>query len=183
MKMIEFDEIKSNEFFWLYFLSTAFPLAINTKEDIDLSDFIYENYGCNPSASEWIDSFVQYTDGIMEENDGYVDNPTSVVLWIENQEYIVQYHPGDTLYLQNGRIIASTGSHYDIHKFDFQLFQSITERIDDFQKAILILPIISVKKSEEKVAKELIYKLILKLPIKSEHRNKIVDMIIEGVKV
>lgn len=183
MRFVEFDEIKSNEFFWLYFFSTAFPLAIDTKEDVCLSDFIYENYDCVSAASEWVDSFVQYTDGVMEENDGYTDNPTSVVLSVENEEYIVQYHPGDTLYLQNGRTIASTGPHYDIHKLDFQLFQSITEKIDDFQKTLLILPIVSIKKSEEKVAKELIYKLILKLPVKSDHHNKIVDMIIEGLKV
>lgn len=182
MKVVEFNDIKNNEFFWLYFLSTSFPLAIDIKEDIDLSDFIYENYDCVSATSEWIDSFVQYTDGIMEENDGYADNPTSIVLSVENEEYIVQYHPGDTLYLQNGRTIASTGPHYDIHKLDYQLFQSITERIDDFQKAILILPIVSIKSSEEKVAKELISQLIQKLPVKSTHHNKIVEMIIEGLK-
>ncbi len=183
MKVVEFDEIKNNEFFWLYFLSTAFPLAIDIKEDITLSNFIYENYDCVSTASDWVDSFVQYTDSIMKENDGYVDNPTSIVLSVENEEYIVQYHPGDTLYLHNGKTIASTGPHYDIHKLDFQLFQSITDKIDDSQKTILILPIVSINESEEKEAKELIYKLILKLPVKSNHCDKIVNMIIEGLKV
>lgn len=183
MKIVSFDEIKGNEYFWLYFLSTAFPLAIDTEEDIGLSDFIYENYDCVSSASDWVDSFVQYTDGIMEENDGYADDPTSVVISAGNEEYIIQYHPGDTLYLYNGKVIASTGPHYDINKLDFQLFRSITEKIDDFQKAILLLPIVSVKESEEKSAKELINKFILKLPINPEHHDKIIDMIIEGIKI
>lgn len=183
MKIIEFDEIKNNKYFWLYFLSTAFPLAIDTKEDIGLSDFIYENYDCVSEASDWVDTFVQYNDSIMEENDGYADNPTSIVISLDDEEYIIQYHPGDTLYLQNGSIIASTGPHFDIHKIGFQLFQSITEKIYDLQKAILILPIVYVKKSEEKSAKELIHKMIQNLPVNHEHQNKIIDMIIEGIEV
>lgn len=183
MKIVDFNEIKDNECFWLYFFSTAFPLALDADEDISLSEFIYENYDCISEASEWVDSFVQYTDGIMEENGGYAENPTSVVLKAENDEFVIQYHPGDTLYFQNGDAIGSTGPHYDIHKLDFQMFQSVTEKTDDFQKAILILPIVSVRKSEARAAKELISELIMKLPVRPEHRTKIIGMILEGITV
>lgn len=183
MKIVEFDEIRSNAYFWLYFLATAFPLAMDTEEDTDLSDFIYEYYEQTSDASEWIDAFVQYTDGIMEENDGYADDPTSVVLAVENEEYIIQYHPGDTVYLRNRETFASTGPHYDIHKLDFQQFQAITKTIDDFQKAVLLLPVVYIKESEVQEAEALICQLLLKMPVRPEHRSRITDMIIEGIKI
>ena len=183
MKIIKFEDIKDNNYFWLYYLSTSFPLAIDAKEDVSLSEYIYENYDCVTSASEWVNSFVQYTDNIIEENDGYVENPTSIIFSVDNEEYTIQYHPGDTLYLYNGSLIASTGPHYDIHKISFQLLQSITNKIDDVQKALLILPIVYINQFEEEKSKNLIHKLIVELPINSEHYDKITDMIVEGLKV
>ena len=177
MKIIAFEEIKNNPFFWLYFLSTGFPLAVDAEEDIDLSDFMMENYACDTAESEWLHSFLQCTDNILNENDGYIDNPTSMII----DEYTIQYHPGDTLYLHKGKIIASTGAHYDIHQLDFPHFQAITEKLDDFQKALLLLPIVFIKPSEQNSAEELIRKLLLNLPVKPEHHHKITDMILEGI--
>jgi len=183
IKMVAFDEIRDNEYFWLYFLSTAFPLAMDVAEDINLNEFIDNNYDCETDASEWVDSFVQYTEEVMDDGDGYVDEPNAISVSVENEEYIIEYHPGDTLYFQNGKLIASTGPEYEVHVITFEHFRHLTEKIDDFFKAILILPLVYVEQSEEAAAKELVNKLIEELPIYSWHRSLIADMIIEGLKV
>ena len=181
MKIIEFDEIQNNIHFWLYFLSVTFPLAVNPQNDTDLSDFISENYDCN-SASEWVNSFLFPDENPYDDNDGYSDNPVTVAVKADNQEYTVQFHQGDTLFLLNEKLIASTGSHYDIHKISFQNFIHLTEKIQNPKKSLLILPIAYINECDVKSAEKFVSGLISELNINLPHINIISEMIIEGLK-
>ena len=49
---------------------------------------------------DWIDNLTSYYDGVFDENDGYVDTPKAVVIKLSNgDEFCVEFHPGDTIYL------------------------------------------------------------------------------------
>ncbi|MBR1555625.1 MAG: immunity protein 19, partial [Oscillospiraceae bacterium] len=174
-------EIENNPDFWLYFLSVSFPLAYDETEDIALADFIYENYVCESDASEWVSEFVQYSENIMQTNDGYAENPTSVRITANQDEYIIQYHAGDTLYFKNQKEIASTGAHYDIHKIAFEDFIKINRECGLI--SALLLPIVWLDESEINDADALIQIFLDKIPVKEEHRSQITDMIIEGLKL
>ena len=181
VKFINFKEIENNPDFWLYFLSVSFPLAYDETEDIALADFIYENYICGSDASEWVSEFVQYSEHIMQMNDGYAENPTSVMITANQEEYIIQYHPGDTLYFKNQKEIASTGAHYDIHKIAFEDFIKINQECGFI--SILLLPIVRLDESEIPDADALIQAFLAKMPVREEHRIQLSDMIIEGLKL
>lgn len=179
MKIVEFKEIESSSYFWLYFLSTAFPLAYDETKDIGLTEFIYENYDLD-AAGAWIDEFVQYHESIMQDNDGYTENPTAIVIAKDRDTYTVQYHPGDTLYFKGDDVIASTGAHYDIHKITFKDFVTINKSCGFI--SVLLLPIVCINETEINDAYFLIQTFLEKLPVKKKHRRQIINMIIEGLK-
>lgn len=179
MKVIDFKEIENCSYFWLYFLSTAFPLAYDEKEDINLAEFIYENYDLE-IANEWIDEFVQYNEDIMQENDGYSENPTAIVIETNGDKYTVQYHPGDTLYFKEDEEISSTGAHYDIHKITFSNFATIKQNCGFI--SVLLLPIVYINETEVDEAFSMIQTFLEKMPVNEEHRNQITNMIIEGIR-
>lgn len=179
MKIVDFKEIKSCSYFWLYFLSTAFPLAYDDEGDIDLAEFIYENYDLE-IANEWIDEFVQYRENIMQESDGYSEEPTAIVIDTNGDKYTVQYHPGDTLYFKGDKKIASTGAHYDIHTITYGDFVAINQKCGFI--SVLLLPIVYINEAEENDAFSMIKTFLQKLPVNVEHRSQITNMIIEGIR-
>lgn len=179
MKIVEFKEIESSSYFWLYFLSTAFPLAYDETEDINLAEFICENYDLD-AAGKWVNKFVQYNESIMQYNDGYAENPTAVVIAQNKDIYTIQYHPGDTLYFKGIDEIASTGANYDIHKITFEDFVNINKSCGFI--SVLLLPIVFINESEINDAYSLIQAFLEKMPVKKKHRSKITNMIIEGLR-
>lgn len=114
--MYSTDEIINNKSFWSYFLSVNFPNAYDETTDTDISELLdeYDN--------KWIHEFTQYSEEIFDENDGYVDNPNTIELNLNGHDFMIEFHPGDTVYFIDGQQTGCTGAHFIIKKIDFQLF-------------------------------------------------------------
>ena len=66
--MLSLHEIDfSNRDFWVGFMATSFPTALEEEMDMSLTDLMIENGMCNRS---WWDNFTKYYDGVLDESDG-----------------------------------------------------------------------------------------------------------------
>ena len=102
--MISLHEIDfSNRDFWVSFMATSFPTALEEETDMSLTELMTENEVCNTS---WWDSFTKYYDGLLEKSDGYVDNPETLICELApTQTLKIEFHPGDTIYFINDKQI------------------------------------------------------------------------------
>jgi hypothetical protein len=180
MKIISFYEIRHNRYFWLYFLSVCFPLDMDENQEIPLCDYIYENFDCGGEADAWVNKFVQFSEEIMEKHDGYAENPTAVQFSIGDGTFTVQFHPGDTVFYHNDKVVGSTGGHYRIHNLSFAGFQNFAARLSDSNLAILMLPLIYVTEQESDAARAVIETLLIQTALPEQERKRIADMILRG---
>ena len=91
--MISLYEIDfSNLNFWTGFIATSFPTALEEETDMSLTELMTENGMCDTS---WWDNFTKYYDGVLEESDGYVDKPETVICeLVPTQILKIEFHPG-----------------------------------------------------------------------------------------
>ena len=75
--MILLQEIDfSNRDFWVGYMATSFPTAWEEETDMSLTELMIENGMCDTG---WWDNFTKYYDGVLEESDGYVDEPETLI--------------------------------------------------------------------------------------------------------
>ena len=181
MKIVPFDEIRHNRYFWLYFLSVCFPLAMDEEENIALADYIYENYDCTHEAAEWTDKFVLFSEEIMQERGGYAENPTAVQFRIDSEVFTVQFHPGNTVFFRGTKMVGSTGGNYQVHKLIFEGFRFYAAQLADPGIAVLLLPLVAVSEEQTDAARELIGRLLADAPFPQEERDVFAEMILTGL--
>ncbi|MCM1507217.1 MAG: Imm19 family immunity protein [Ruminococcus flavefaciens] len=177
--MYSANEIMNNTSFWYYFLSVNFPNAYDETTDTDISEIIEEYSPDN----DWIDEFVQYSDEIFNQNDGYVDNPNTIELNLNGHDFKIEFHAGDTVYFLDGQQIGCTGGHFILGKIDFQLFSELTHGIADKRIFLLVMPMVSLKDTDIPNARNIIRSALGLLKLKKEHINKITDMITDGLSI
>ncbi|MDE7294818.1 MAG: immunity protein 19, partial [Oscillospiraceae bacterium] len=178
----DIEAIIGNNSFWLYFISTSFPNALDEEEDISLSDFIYENYDFS-SAEEWVDDFVQFSEDVLDENGGYVDDPNSIELsnLKNNYNFRIEFHPYSTLFIFNDKEIGAIEGHYKIRTLSWEDFNSFINGCPDPRIPLLMLPVLALEEAMIPKAKEIITAGLNLLEFKKEHINKIADMIANGL--
>ena len=181
MKIVSFDELRHNRYFWLYFLSVCFPLAMDEEENMPLSDYICEQYDCTGEAAVWVDRFVQFSEEIMQKNGGYADNPTAVQFPLGNDIFTVQFHPGDTVFFMNNNQVCSTGGDYQVHRLNFAGLNYYAALPEVSGKAVLLLPMVYVTEEEKPAALVLIRRLLADAPFSPAERETIADMILTGL--
>lgn len=184
MKIFDIKHIINNRRFWVYFLSVAFPLAFD-EEDDHLQELICERYDVAEDSEnmKWYRNFVQYYDNVFDENDGYIDDPTSVVITAEKDRYIIQFHPGDILYFLNGKQIGCTGPHYKVHQISLPALTKAFEAADEPASTALLLPMLFIRDSEISAAKELLGKMLKAVPLERELLDTAISLIINGAKL
>ncbi len=171
-----FDELGKS--FWLYFISTQFPNASDETSDTGLDEFISENYELD---YEWIDSFTQYYDGVIDENDGYVDNPNYISLVLNNHDFKIEFHAGDTLYFLDGIQIGCTGPHFILRTLSFSDFTELTESIGDARLILLVTPMLALEKQNVSYISKIIKSGLAMLNFDKEHIETMSEMIISGL--
>lgn len=173
-------EIIDNNSFWIYFLCTNFPNAFDDDSDTGLNDFIYDEYEYD---DDFINEFTQYSEDIFYTNDGYVDNPNTIEIPLENHIFKIEFHAGDTVYFLDNNEIGCTGSHFVLRKISVQTFNSIIDGVQDTRIPLLILPMLALNDNEQDIANigKIIQAGLNCINIKKEHINKITDMIISGL--
>lgn len=176
MTKIEFETIRNNKYFWLYYISTAFPCAYDEDTEISISEFIYENYDTH-DAQEWSNNFVQYID----ENTEYIDNPNIIELSLNGNNFKAEFQPFETVYYLNGKEIGNTGGHFKLRTLSWKKFNDMTADTSDMLIPLIILPMLALEETEIPKVRKIIHDGISLLDFRSEHIEKITDMIISGL--
>ncbi len=153
--MLTVNDLKfSNQKFWTSFFAASFPTSLDEETDMSLSELIEEN--C-PTDIEWWKKFTKYYDGVMDESDGYIDNPETVVCNLtDTQKLKIEFHPGDTVYYVNDKQIACTGGEYNIQTLQFTDLLKYAKEINDNRIFFLLLPLTVIKKQDAGNAAEII---------------------------
>ena len=69
--------------FWLNYFCTSYPNSYNESTGFTVQDIIGENTTIDIS---WWDNFTGYYNGILDDSDGYLENPTSFIAPIERNK-------------------------------------------------------------------------------------------------
>lgn len=97
---MDFHAVSGNFYFWLYFLSTSFPESLDSETDQTLAEFLAAHYDCE-AAQEWADDFVQ-SEADNVNDDGYVENPSTLEVLLKDIKLTIAFHPGDTIFYLDG---------------------------------------------------------------------------------
>lgn len=79
--VVDIEKIKCKKDFFVWFIMNCFPKGIDEENDMSMYEVI-ENYSFD---TNWVNKLTNYYDGVFEENDGYVDNPNSLIAHLNNQ--------------------------------------------------------------------------------------------------
>ena len=144
-KIVDYETIRYEDNFWIMFFMGNFPLSCYNDAEGTLSELIYDRYGYN---RQWIHEFNGYYDGIFDECDGYLDDPTTLKLELSTGEKLyIEFHPGDTIFFIDDDEIGCTGPHYFIHKINWSKFISYTNSLSS-DKKMLLLPMVVIGDDE-----------------------------------
>ena len=101
-----------NTRFWAYFLSTSYPCGLLERTDETMYDLVQQVL---PVDTQWSDTFTKSYDGVFEDSDGYLNDPTTLVASLEGDDVLeIEFHPGDTIFYINGEEIGCTGPHWKL---------------------------------------------------------------------
>lgn len=179
MKMLTLDDLNfSNKKFQPGFIATSFPTAFDEEADSSLGEIIEENHLADCS---WWDDFTGYYEGILEETDGYLENPQTFVYDLTPSKSLkIEFHPGDTVYFINDQKIACTGPHYEIQIFplaDLLEYVKFETRQEIF---LLLLPLVSIKEEDAARAVEIVQNILREF-LPPSFREQIANCIIYGL--
>ena len=170
-KFVNYETIRHEDDFWLMFLMGNFPISHYNDAVGSLGDFIYDRYGYN---KQWIHEFTGYYDGIFDECDGYLDDPTALEIELSTGEKLyIEFHPGDTIFFINDKEIGCTGPHYLIHKIDWSQFISYTNSLSN-DKKMLLLPMLSIRNEESADLRRIIIDGLRKIQVIKESDYEII---------
>ncbi len=174
--MILLHEIDfSNRDFWMGFMATSFPTALEEETDMSLTQLITGNGMCD---TRWWDNFTKYYDGVLEKSDGYVDDPETLIYELAPAQTLkIEFHPGDTVYFINDKQIACTGGHYNIQVIPFK---ELLNPIIDKQMFLLLLPLAFINNSNKDEATKIISNVLRE--IFDQHlSSRYADCIVNGL--
>lgn len=152
----------SNREFWTGFFITSFPTALDEEKDLSLSEMIIEQ--TETADINWWHKFTRYYDGVLNEADGYVDDPEMVTYNLTPAQTLkIEFHPGDTLYFVNDKQIACTGGEYAIHIFPFTDLVNFVKEIHDYRIFCLLLPLTVIRNQDADNAVEIISNVLTEI--------------------
>lgn len=171
-KLVNYETIRNEKDFWLILLMGHFPHSHYNDDEDDLNYFISDNYGYN---GQWWDDFSGYYDGIFDECDGYLDDPTTLELELSSGEKLyIEFHPGDTIYFIDNDEIGCIGPHYVIHKIDWSQFISYTSSWSS-DKKMLLLPMLAIRDGEREALRQVIVEGLRLIKIIKEADYEIIE--------
>ena len=138
------------------------------------------------SITAWVNEFTGYYDGVMDENDGCLDNPNFFKTEIRKDlTFKIEFHPGDTLYFINDINIGSTGPHWMLYCFKWcELLKLINGSNNEELLFWLLLPMVGITPNDEinEINKVILDKIrVFPKLFSSEHVHDFIDTIIAGV--
>lgn len=146
MKKVCIKDI-DNPHFWVNYFGCSYPNAYDEEEEVSASELMQEIL--TEESGRWWEQFTGYYDGILEENDGYLDEPTTLeVMLAQDKRMKIEFHPGDTLYYINGEKIGSTGPHWEVQTVPYEEVRQLLALENGCQFYLLLLPLAVIKPEE-----------------------------------
>lgn len=179
LSLIDLNEDKLT--FWAFFFAKCYPNGYYEKEDIELSEFIRSKYNLSLNL---VDEFTKYRDGVLDEEDGYVENPRKLSVRLKDDNLLeIEFHPGGTVFYLNEENIGCTGPHFYIHKISLTKLKELVLDTDFVEeKFFLLLPMVFVEENEIEEMTSIISQYLVKLPFKAEDHEIITMCIINDIK-
>ncbi|MCH5345238.1 MAG: immunity protein 19 [Acetatifactor sp.] len=171
-KLLNYERIRYESDFWIMFLLGYFPISRYNEAEGTLNEFICDRYGYN---KHWIHEFKGYYDGIFNENDGYLEDPTTLELELSTGEKLyIEFHPGDTIFFIDNAEIGCIGPHYFIHKIDWPQFISYTNSLSSDQK-LLLLPMLAIGDEEREDLRQIIVEGLRMIEVIKESDYEVIE--------
>lgn len=137
--------------FWINYFGSCYPNSYDEEEDICASDLMQELY--TEEAESWWDTFTGYYDGVLDESDGYLDEPTTLETVLpEGKTLKIEFHPGDTLYFINDKQVGSTGPHWKLQTIPYRDVEHLLSLENGRQLYLLLLPLAFIDSGENAIA-------------------------------
>ncbi|MBE6752777.1 MAG: hypothetical protein E7559_00235 [Ruminococcaceae bacterium] len=147
--------------FWAGFTASAFPTALDEETDMTAAEILSET---DLADMGWWDEFTGYYDGVMDDADGYVDDPNCFECALtDTQTLKIEFHPGDIVYFAGGNQIGCTGGEYDIQKFPYSQLRDYSSAQQDELLYLLLLPLAVIEESEAEDAKAVTTAILRKI--------------------
>lgn len=164
-KQVDIKELGfNNKNFWISFFSVSYPNAVDEETDFTLYDILDNEDLSNKEVMDWWEDFTGYYEGVLEETDGYLEEPTTLEFLIDETENLkIEFHPGDIIYYINNKKIGSTGPHFELQAMSYQRIEQIS--IGEYGKELylLLLPIAKLEKNDIFSAEDKIRQLLSRL--------------------
>lgn len=103
----------------------------------------------------WWERFTGYYDGVLDESDGYLENPTTLEVPLAKDRVLkIEFHPGDILYFINDKLIGSTGSHWKLQTVPYEEMKRLLALENGQQLFLLLLPLAVIKQEDAVSARQ-----------------------------
>lgn len=145
--------------FWINYFGCCYPDGYDESNDISVSELMEELY--TEEVGNWWEQFTGYYEGVLDESDGYLDNPTTLEEELSEDEILkIEFHPGDILYFINDKQIGSTGPHCELQTIPYEKVEQLLSLKKGRQLFLLLLPLAFIEEEEiqsvrEKIAEQM----------------------------
>lgn len=155
MGTIRIEDI-DNLSFWTNYFGCSYPNSYDEEEDASVSELMDELY--TEEIGRWWEKFTGYYDGVLDESDGYLDDPTTLEVTLTQDKILkIEFHPGDILYFVNEEQIGSTGPHWELQTVPYEEVKQLLALENGRQLFLLMLPLANVEQEEVTAAREEIW--------------------------
>lgn len=125
--------------FWINYFGCSYPNSYDESNDISVSELMEELY--TEEVGKWWEQFTGYYEGVFDESDGYLDNPTTLEELLPDKNLKIEFHPGDILYFINDEQIGSTGPHWELRTIAYKEVEKLLSLKNGRQLFLLLLPL------------------------------------------
>lgn len=160
-KIVEHETLFRSPEFWNFYIYQSCGEIGETFEPEIIEDIFKVE---KKSYEDWWKSFTGYYEGIFEETDGDVENPSTICIRFKNNiSLAIEFHAGDTYYsledksLGEFTFLGNTGPHWSLPMLRWKEAsklaeaakpQSVLEEIQSFI-ILLLLPCIWITKDDD----------------------------------
>ena len=139
--------------FWISYFGCCYPSGYDESNDISVSELMEEL--CTEEVGNWWEQFIGYYEGVLDESDGYLDNPTTLEEELLPDKILkIEFHPGDILYFINDEQIGSTGPHYELRTIAYKEVEKLLPLKNGRQLFLLLLPLAFIDEEDIKPVRE-----------------------------
>jgi len=149
-KQIDIKELGFyNKNFWIGFFCAAYLNAADEETDFTIYDILDEADVINKEVMDWWEKFTGYYEGVLDETDGYLDEPATLEIFIDKKENLkIEFHPGDIIYYMNKKKIGNLGAHFKLQTMPYKRIAQINVREYEKESYFLLLPIAKLEKDD-----------------------------------